>query len=84
VEITPAVNKGGNDVALVYPGDSGPTQSGVDISLGQLVGENHKRNSGMGANPHPLLPDSSLHSLVSLKTYPVSRLPTLAAKPKKG
>jgi hypothetical protein len=34
----------------------------------------------MGANPHPLLPDSSLHSLVSLKTHPVRRLPTLAAK----
>jgi hypothetical protein len=35
----------------------------------------------MGANPHPLLPDSSLHSLVSLKTHPVRRLPTLAATP---
>lgn len=36
------------------------------------------RNSGMGANPHPLSPGNSPHTLVSLKTRPVRRPPTLA------
>ncbi len=32
--------QGGNNVALEYPGDTGPAQSGVEISLGQLIGKN--------------------------------------------
>ncbi len=39
LEITPAVSKGGNEVALEYPASTDPTQAGVEVSLGQLVGK---------------------------------------------
>uniref|UniRef100_UPI00058F8CDF LPD3 domain-containing protein n=1 Tax=Lamprocystis purpurea TaxID=61598 RepID=UPI00058F8CDF len=38
IEITPAVNKGGTDGALGYPAATGPTRSGVTVSLGDLLG----------------------------------------------